>query len=399
MSKENPHNNFIVSLDSFIKYIKGNLLGDKKKEVDLHLKNSPLFQDAAEGLSSFKKPDKLPDTVDELNKQIALKIGTTASQTPSPKAAGSSKVVSLNLKAIGTISAAATVIVACGLGIYYGVSALNESSKTAQVAVAEVSDEANEPKGDVDFRSFNELKRQDSVLAEADSTAFANGADTVLITMNGTTRDDSYGFSITEDEESLDANASYNWSFGDQGNSNVSKEKAGTYKLEVKESNGAKTSESLRKEYESEEKPEPIESIEEPEFNYTGNAESLNNTNFSKNNKQITTAGSGTSYYTDSIKQKSEDKKAKYRSKDKEDLPEPYETAVNFLKKGDTKSAQKEFEKVLNNKKSPFYDDAAWQLANIYLQQGESKKAKKMLKKVDGTTKYGEKAKKLLEGL
>lgn len=398
MSKENPHNNFIVSLDSFIKYVKGNLLGDKKKEVDLHLNNSPLFQDAAEGLGSFKKPDKLPETVDELNKRIALKIGTTASQAPSPKAASGTKVVSLNLKAIATISAAASVIVACGLGIYFGVKALNEDSKTAQVAVAEMTDEASKPKEDLDFRSFDELQRQDSVLAEADSTRSTNGADTIAVNLYDLA--DADNASIQEDEGTPDPGLTYDWSFGNQPTGNASKENSGTYEVEITQQNGAQVSKALKNEskLEAEEESIPDEkNLTEPESYYSGNAESLNNASFSKKNEQIT-AYSSTS--TDSAKlYEAKDKKSRYRDKDKEELPEPYETAVEFLKKGDTESAQKEFEKVLNNKKSPFYDDAAWQLANIYLQQGESKKAKKMLKKVDGTTKYGEKAKKLLENL
>ncbi|MCB0736645.1 MAG: tetratricopeptide repeat protein [Bacteroidetes bacterium] len=388
MSTSPKHNrSFIIPLHALIKYVKGNLLGDKKKEVEINAASSPLHQEALEGLKEFEKIDKVPAMVDDINKAIAIKLGHSISGqsnlTESTK--GGSKIIALNTKALAAIGAAASVIVALGFGLFYIVDRSASNSEKFASAPVENTDVVTENVDEKLTPVQDYLAKENATKDTTDSSTSANA---IAFEENGI-------YDLNEDvlfdqSESINGNASG---------------QPPALKFDY-----SKTKDRNKNEYEAEPVEETRKNIykneafETPELT---NKKSEENTYFKPgNNKKANSelSASSTRYRADSTVEYDEladdvesKKQDKSYSSSTQDLAN-YQSGMALKEKSPTEAIAA-FEKVVDNKNSVYYNDAAWQLANLYIANGDDRKAKKLLKRLVKTDKYDKLATELLNKL
>lgn len=386
MSKSPEHNNRIwLSLEQLIKYVKGNLLGAKKQEVEDKITASALLSDAAEGIKEVDNPEKLQAMVDSLNRQIQLKSGAQAAALPTNDSAApsnsSTKTIALSNKAILSIAASALILVAASAAVWWGVSSapspLSDSKALVEKEQKMKPDmypgDANRLLSDL-ANAADTLVQKDSIVLDLDS----NGKpDPGLIAV----LDDRFApiEEVSDDEEELDyaVKKDSRSDFAAVAPADKEKEEQTFYS----KSNGTLENRAFNNvETESEELLEPSS------LGYTS-------TYYQEEVNQLAERSAAD---LESVVATSAGKERKKQNVNQDAAD--YQAAVNLLNAGKNAEAKAAFEK-LSNRKGEFQDDAHWNLAQIYLEEGDDKAAKKLLKKIRNSDKYGERAKEELEKL
>lgn len=387
MSKSPEHNNRIwLSLEQLIKYVKGNLLGAKKQEVEDKITASALLSDAAEGIKEIDNPEKLQAMVDSLNRQIQLKSGAQAAALPTNDSASpsnsSTKTITLSNKAILSIAASALILVAAGAAVWWGVSSAPSSLSDSKALVEKEQQmepdmypgDANLLLSDLANAADTLAQKNDSTILDLDSTGKPDpGLIAVL--------DDRFApiEEVSDDEEELDYTVKKDLrsDFAAVAPADKEKEEQTVYS----NSNGALENRAFNKvETESEELLEPS---------------SLGYTN-TYSQEEVNNITERSAADLESVVATSAGKERKKQNVNQDAAD--YQAAVNLLNAGKNAEAKAAFEK-LSNRKGEFQDDAHWNLAQIYLDEGDDKAAKKLLKKIRNSDKYGERAKEELEKL
>lgn len=358
---------FWLSLDQMIKYLKGNLLGEKKTEVDDQLMSSELLKDAVEGLEHVQNTRKLPGTIDELNRQIALKSGMQKTSTPHKQSASTTGKGPL------LAIAASVVLIASSTAIFWWLS--NTSSTPESNGIAQIETEKKTPNTDGEVVASADTTIQ-SLLADNDSTVDTPTSNQLIALLE-------------EPEESFEED-----DIIAVENADLRKEGAAKARQKANE----KTITSQR----SSEKPEAEEVEEEtltaPQLKEE-NAEVVGN--YANSGSSATPENTATEAFE--FSQKDAQKSTRYQTSPELDAvnieAEIYNAAKSNFETNQLKEAEEGFSRIEGNRKSRFYDDAVWHLGLIYAKQGNTKDAKKMFKKLRNSSKYQVKAQKELDKL
>ena len=360
MPENQPNSNpIMLTLDQMIKYVKGNLLGIKKQEVEDRITASPLLSDAIEGMGHVKNPEKLDKTIDELNRQIQLKSGAKAVVIEeSETAIGQNSSKSAFPKY--SIAASIALVVTVGATLYFVFSNRNQAALNSE-SIATI--EESEPIAFKSKESDNTPTKEKELLI--DSNKFDSVVEPGLLALN---------------EELLNKNkeAELEIDFEDSGNS-------------YRERNDY-SKETIVKE--PEERSIAFES-EEPEEEV---AVSRSMNEISLANAPVETLESEDLFSMDSTF--GDDYSGYEKSyKLKKEVSSTYSEAIELLEQNKLDDALNKFESVADDKSSPYIDDANWNIAQIQIKKGNDKEAKKALKKIKNSSKYGVKAKVLLDEL
>ncbi|MFY0672547.1 MAG: hypothetical protein JXQ87_04055 [Bacteroidia bacterium] len=347
----------MLTLDQMIKFVKGNLLGIKKQEVEDKINASPLISDAIEGINLVKNPEKLEKTIDEINRQIQLKSGASAviiEETSASNTNASQKT------SFSTYSAAASIvlIIAVSATLYFIFSkrsnSLNEIDSVALIEDTEFinnkhNKSSSEPKNQLDLES-------DTIINDSIE-------QTGLIALNKTSGE----FKRETDLASNDENV-INREIADFSSKTL-----------------------VNNEYEK-----VAKSLEEPLVA----SKTKENSELSNSAIETTENEEEVGFLLDSVKDL-EDYSAKdtYSGKSKAYTKSSYSAAVDLLNQNRLDEALDQFETIANDKNSANIDDANWNIAQIHIKQGNNRAAKKALKKLKNSSKYGVKAKVLLDEL
>lgn len=394
MSKPSENsNNIWLSLEQLIKYVKGNLLGSKKQEVEDKITASPLLSDAAEGIKETAQPEKLQKVVDSLNRQIQLKTGASAviapTQDSQPSNSGTTK--KLSGKAILSIAASVLILATAGAAIWWGLSTPSPTKNSAMLR-AEV-----EQKVDSDvvpgMESHSHDFSQNDLAFDGDKTV----TDSIAADTN-------QGLLAVLEKKNLDLNeADEELSFAED---DLSEEPV--YDLANKSDHryaAADRKDELNKERQQE---SPVatralansaEPIAENEESGENSVEEENKLYFNANTiepNQANGYNNSTLDLEDAVVAKNDKyKKSALGTTDSD----AYTEALALLDAGNLSEAETAFADIASNRNSAYQDDAYWNLAQIYLKQEDPKAAKRVLKKIKNSPKYGVKAKLELDKL
>jgi len=398
MSKPSENsNNIWLSLEQLIKYVKGNLLGSKKQEVEDKITASPLLSDAAEGIKEAAQPEKLQKVVDSLNRQIQLKSGAAAVVSPVQEGSSGTGTTTKKLsgKAILSIAASVLILATAGAVIWWGLSSPFSSKNSAMVR-AEL-----EQKIDSDVVPGRDNNARNAFAQPLDSSQQHVLLDSVtdstqpelLAVLEEKLLDDD----VEVDEEAIEAEY-------DLQNEPVRRKPAASDKHNYT----ADRKDELAKERQAEQ-TSPARSVEnkanaepitESEESVAGNAQLENNLYFNSNESPEVNQTNG--FSTGDLSEVSVAKNDKYKKSTPDYSStdaDAYTEALSLLDSGKLQDAETAFEKIAANRNSAYQDDAYWNLAQIYLKQDDAKAAKKVLKKIKNSPKYGVKAKLELDKL
>lgn len=393
MDKRPEHSNSIwLSFEQLVKYVRGNLLGSKKQEVEDKISASPLMSDAIEGLREVDNPAKLEKTIEALNRQIQLRSGASAPTLPEIEGT-EGKTTTLSSKTIFSIAASFTILMAAGAVWWYTSGNIGKTANSEQSVVTADSEKLME-KEDISSKpfipdsqaSYAWDKRADSTMLDSTVGAgtvdfFKNGNELALVDgdleLNEEVEDDA-----TEDTEQL---ALY---------------ERDEQQLERKKESEP-TVEKALKNKEVEETAEEAAKVENE--GYFANESVIGNANNTSNQYEYNKANNTPpQVLTDSIavvKDDAELSAYRYANTYENDDASIYQNGIDYLNKGELALAEGEFIKLTDRKDSEYKDDAWWNLAQIYLKQGDDKQAKKALKKIRSSSKYGTRAKEELDKL
>jgi len=354
MPKTNQNSNPIwLSLEQMLKYIKGNLLGKKKQEVDDQILASPLISEAIEGLREVKNYDKLQKTIDSLNRQIQLKSGAPALE---PKIIKENAGSEFSFAKVWAVAASISIFGIATAAIWY-FAANNENPNSNEGLV---------------------YTEKETLVANKESLNSSIPPDTLQATIDSTVNSEMLAFNL---EESA-ANDAFE---------PLKLEESKTRKTEIANKDAMT---STKKEVE---KPIAKKTTTANENELMGNSNKLGNTaepSVRFNNEEIS---------VDSIRADYEDKSNGYSSsKLKESTSTDaatYKQGLDYLKGNKIEEAKSTFSKIADNKNSEYKDDAIWNLAQIHIKEGDTKEAKKLLKKIKDSDKYGTLAKEAIDKL
>lgn len=360
MPENHPNSNpIMLTLDQMIKYVKGNLLGIKKQEVEDRITASPLLSDAIEGMGHVKNPEKMDKTIDELNRQIQLKSGAKAVVIEeSETAIGQNSSKSTFPKY--SIAASIALIIAVSVTLYFIFSNRNQAALNSE-SIATL--EESEPIAYKAKESNNTPTKENGQLI--DSYKFDSVIKPGLLALN---------------EEPLNKNeeAELEIDFEDSGNSSRERKDYSNETI-VKEPEERSIA------FESEEPEEEVavsRSMNEKSLT-NAPAETLKGMDLFSTDSTFSDDYSG---YDKSYKLETE-------------VSSAYSEAIELLEQNKLDDALNKFESVADNKSSPYIDDANWNIAQIQIKKGNDREAKKALKKIKNSSKYGVKAKGLLDEL
>ncbi len=362
ISNSNP---IRLSLEQMLKYIKGNLLGNKKQEIEDKIQASPLLADAIDGLKEFENTDKIERTIDELNRQIQLKSGAS-------KIEHTNDPFEQEVKGSSTSSPAPFFSIAASLGALIIVSGVfywiytNRSNAQLAKPLANVEETT--------IKSANSASEPDLKINIDSNEIISDSAkipDNDLIAMN------------ESDEFSTHYRADNNTEFKKEELSDRYKDidfrsepSAAKNKATMAET---KTSANKERTAAESSKNENLKNAviekESEELNYgEGITDSIDNRKYNKSYSSF-----------DDITSKSQ--------------VSNYSVAVELMEANKLDEALNKFNQIAEEKNNPNKDDAYWNMAQIYMKKGDAKSAKKVLKKVKNSAKYGTKAQLLLEQL
>lgn len=363
-NKPNHSGSFWLSLDQMLKYIKGNLLGEKKTEVDDQLMSSDLMKDAMEGLGHVQNTRKLPETIDQINRQIALKSGLQNGPKPVQNRTSSGSFLTGKTLAI----AASILLVATSAALFWWIAS-TPSPSIEQKAIAYI--EPEEPTKMADKATPS----PDTSVSGTDSSAIAI-ADTAI-----------QYIAVLEDntQDDLEPNLQ-----SERINAAIKKDENAYYKASERKKKALTSQNTPERESEEEPMMESSNPTEgelsfSTEKNYSNSRSSENIVSpppvvSSDESAKATTADSY--QYT---------KEKKDRGDIKSDA-QTYQIATSNYSNGELTKAEQGFLEIERNKKSEFYDDSVWHLGLIYLKNQNEKAAKKMFKKLRDSPKYKVKA-------
>lgn len=395
MNETPEHNNNIwLSLEQLIKYVKGNLLGVKKQEVEDKITASALLSDAAEGIKASSQPEKLQSIVDGLNRQIRLKSGAGAISTPleaTTELSGSTSTrQTLSGKALLSIAASLVVLVAAGAAVWWSVSKTPDGLSDSKVLA-----EKEEQLAPNSFFGNSEPKLKDSasdttriaangLFSSQDTTPVPEPSEDLLIALNNS-ENRFYQGDAESDDLLLKREKSYEDEKTRYQKDNTSFDSQG--KMLVAETATPRGNEVTQLEEETELSTNSVNNEEQKELNSpVSNSYSTENIP-TRDTKSISTESIGA--YSDQGSKK----------KDSNNDAADYQAAINLLNAGNNEEAKAAFEELSSRKGSIYQDDAYWNLAQIYLKEGDDKEAKKSLKKIKSSDKYGTRAKEELDKL
>ncbi|MBI1184579.1 tetratricopeptide repeat protein [bacterium] len=362
MPDNQAHKNPIwITLDQMVKYVRGNLLGEKKQEVEDQIMASPLIADAIEGLKQVDNPEKLQKTVDALNRQIQLKSGAS-DVVAIPETAGATTSKANNNR-IWAIAASAALIACSAVAIWYFIFRLpNAPGQPQGMVIAEKEKVVKTPETEQNTKESS-LAFADSAVAENDSSKTTPNE---LLAMNDALADEKPEAEAAETVQTKDA---------------YKANEAAGKKLNLS-GNETRTAEATKK-----------PTVEEAKKGLNNTVE---NTGIANNSKESNMA------MADSVLTESDDELDSYSYRSKAAPSSDavkYQKAVSYLKNNDLTNAEKTFEELADDKNSSYQDDAIWNLAQIYLKQGNDRDAKKMFRKIKDSAKYGTQAKEALDKL
>lgn len=373
MAKNALHSKIILSLESLIKFNRGNLLGEKRKEFEVHLDNSPLMKDAADGLAEFEREDKLPKTVEQLNDGIALRLKATSFGTFNPSAQKTKPNVKgpvlAKLKIVTAVAASLVLLAAIGFGVFYLADRSSDQKPLSQVNASKetIISDGDERNKDQVIKSYEQLA------AELDSakTDSANG-DTITLAVSDLQR----ALDQETEADSDDVQGNANTESSVQASETTNRAQQDLRERERLTANEPKAAEANKAaetppevSYEEAVEPEVAQTRNQaPEKAATINADSVSD-------KKDGYGGASTL----SKSAVSETQKL-------------YNDGLAHLKKGQYSEAIAKLEKVADDKDAKIADDAAWHLVDAYLATDDTRKAKRLLRKLSRTDKYGEKA-------
>lgn len=335
MSNKQKYNYDTVDVNTLIKYIKGNLLGAKKKEIEMEIAESPLLQEAIEGLKEHQNLDKVEERINKLNEKIAYK-------TQSNLKTSKSTIIILNKKTLIGFSIAASLVL---IGVW-SVSLLSnmsfKSNSVEQIAYAEEEENGQVPNNKI----TSQLQPKSSFTLSNDSTAKID--DTIKTNLN------SLAFADDIEAES-------------------------------------KQEEIIVNPIKTKEKPVPVKEQE-------------SNTTIAKDTKSIVaTASKQTESKMQALTEKKSDLSETEDLKEvrvlKKEVISELEKAILLNKEGNTEQAIEKLTAISNNRFSSDKDRASIELAKIYLNKGEKRKAKKLLKNIDENSSLKDTAQNLLESI
>lgn len=329
MSKTTPHTPVLwLSAQQLIKYVKGNLLGDKKKDVDELTAVSPLLADALEGVKMMEHPERMERTTAAINRQIQLRSGAGPVQYPSVSQSIPGRAAYISIRPYATAAAALALVAVASFTVWLllpgpeskrGQAVVYEEQATVQPGPDTYAAAQMPP--DTAFESALQADSAIPLLAYDEPVARPAPTRVAAPAARETT--------TTRHEKDTD-------------NHNA----AGAYTQPQVEEDI-----SMAEAYQYADEPGPI-------------------------------------------------LKAKEKAAVDEDLydeaEDGYTLAKQLLAAGSDEEATRVLRKVAGNRKSAHREDAAWDLAQLYLKKGDANEAKKWLKKLKNSESYSQRANELL---
>ncbi|MGB0429446.1 MAG: hypothetical protein ACPGLV_03165 [Bacteroidia bacterium] len=359
MPENNHHSNpLILTLEQMRKYFKGNLLGIKKQEVEDKLNSSALLADAIDGLNEVDNLDKIDLTIGELNRQIQLKSGAQkVIIAEEPLTANESAKSASNLS-IYPIAASFGAIVIVSSILYWVYNKNSTSSTTNALAHVEETTVANDNKP-------NTTKGNNTLTTNNDTSKIDSNIKSGLLALNEFSAD------LETDKEKIER--------PDSKKESLSKPKSIAKDLKNRKTNSEKTIVETAK--------EPTESS----ANLIGN-NAIENKGYT--NEETLGVDSSLTLEDDINYQSGYKSKSVFESE-----KSTYKEAIDLLNDNNLDDALLKFKSVADDRNHPNKDDANWSIAQIYMKKGDARLAKKALRKVKNSPKYGTKAQLLLEQL
>ncbi|MBI3143003.1 MAG: tetratricopeptide repeat protein [Bacteroidetes bacterium] len=321
-----------LSAQQLVKHVKGNLLGDKKKEVEELTAASPLLADALEGVKMMEHPEQLERTVASINRQIQLRSGAGTATVHALPAERTDNKGPIAIRPYLWAAASVALVAMAGFTVWQLIP--RPETKHGQAVVYE---EQASPQPSTNTYA-------DSHMPPDTSSESAINSDTI----------------IPNETNLLAYEAPVAPRTPTRVTAPITRETTDT-RLETGTANHASAATIIEKE------------LEEDSGKY------------------------GTPNSVDEALTQPTVKNTVLEHEDLADGADPdYSQAKSLLANGMEDEAAKALRKIAGNKRSGHRDDAAWDLAQLYLKKGDTGEAKKWLKKLTDSNIYGEQAKELL---